>query len=64
MERNRQSKWDRKHTIVLSTKLRRSTALAFRGLCYERGKTVNAVLKEYVAECIEKDRIPKQHKHK
>jgi hypothetical protein len=42
---------------VLSTKIRRSKALAFRGLCYERGKTVNSILKEYVDECLNNDRV-------
>lgn len=60
MSERRQKRWDKKHMIVLSTKLRRSTALAFRGLCYERGKTVNAILKEYVVDCVNNDRVPKQ----
>lgn len=57
MNRGRQKRYDRKHFIVLSTKIRRNKALAFRGLCYEKNKTVNAVLREYVDECLQKDRI-------
>ena len=54
---SRQYKYDKRHFIVLSTKLRRTKALAFRGLCYEKGKTVNAVLREFINDCLVKDRI-------
>lgn len=57
MNRERQKRYDKRHFIVLSTKLRRGKALAFRGLCYEKNKTVNAVLREYVNECLDKDRV-------
>jgi hypothetical protein len=51
------NKYDKLNFIVLSTKIRRNKALAFRGLCYEKRKTVNTVLREYVNKCIENDRI-------
>lgn len=60
MAMSRQYKYDKRHFIVLSTKIRRSKAIAFKGLCYEKGKTVNAVLREYVNDCLENDRIIKK----
>ncbi len=55
--REKQNRYHRTHFAVLSAKVRRSKALAFRGLCYEKGKTVNSALKDYVDDCINKDRV-------
>lgn len=57
LSREKQNRYHRRHFAVLSTKIRRSKALAFRGLCYEKGKTVNSILKEYVDECLNNDRV-------
>ena len=48
----RQTRYGKKHFTVLSTKLRNKKAITFKGLCYEKRKSVNRVLREYVDACI------------
>lgn len=53
----RQTKYGKKHFTVLSTKVKNKKALAFKGLCYEKRKSVNRVLREYVDACVMSGRI-------
>lgn len=45
-------KWDRENMIVLSCKIRKEQAVAFKAHCENRGNTSNTVLKDFVMECI------------
>ena len=54
MERKAQAKWDKENTAILSCKARKDIAEAFKAYCKAQGKTVHAVLLEYVTACIEK----------
>lgn len=53
----RQRKWDSSNMRVLSTKIKRKTATLFKGLCYEQGTTVNAVLRKYINECVAREKL-------
>ncbi len=45
-------KWDKANTRTLSCKARTETADAFRAYCSAQGKSVHAVLLDYVSRCI------------
>lgn len=46
-------KWDKENMTVLSCKMKKEQAVAFRSYCEGRGKKSNTVLKDYVLSCIE-----------
>lgn len=45
-------KWDRENMTVLGCKVKKDQAEAFKTYCADRGKTSNAVLRDYVLDCI------------
>jgi hypothetical protein len=46
------NRWDKKHMKTLGCKLKKEQAVAFERYAKEQGKTVNALLTEYVMRCI------------
>ncbi len=50
------NKYNLEHMTTLGCKVKREEAEAFKDYCAKQGKTSNTVLKEYVIECIEKDK--------
>lgn len=46
------AKWDRANMVVLSCKVRKEKAEAFKAYAAQQGKTGNTLLKEYVLQCI------------
>lgn len=48
------NKWDKANMSVLACKVPKEKAEAFRDYCAEQGKSVHAVLLEYVNRCIER----------
>lgn len=46
------NKWDKAHMKTIGCKLKKEHAEAFEQYAKERGKTVNALLAEYVMSCI------------
>lgn len=48
------NKWDKANMCVLACKVPKEKAEAFRDYCAERGKSVHAVLLEYVNHCLER----------
>ena len=50
LDRTRQTQWDQKHYITLSTRTDRRTARRFRRACQRDGLTVYAALKAFVEE--------------
>lgn len=46
------AKWDSENMSTIGCKLKKEHAAKFKEYCAERGKTSNAVLREYVFECI------------
>ncbi len=49
------AKWDKDNMSVLACKVRKEQADAFREYARKRGLTGNALLKEYVLECIKEE---------
>jgi NRPS condensation-like uncharacterized protein len=45
-------KWDKENMSVIGCKVKKEEAERFKAYCAEQGKTSNAVLREYVFECI------------
>jgi len=45
-------KWDKENMITLGCRVKRDEAEAFKEYAKRNGKTSNAVLKEYVLDCI------------
>ena len=50
------SKWDKEHMTTLGCKVKKEDAEAFKKYAAKHNKTANTVLKEYVFECIDKDK--------
>ena len=50
------AKWDKENMITLGCRVKREEAAAFKEYAKEQGKTANTVLKEYVYECIDKEK--------
>ena len=48
------AKWDKENMSVLACKVPKEKAEAFRDYCADQGKSVHAVLLEYVNRCIER----------
>ncbi len=48
------AKWDKANMSVLACKVPKEKAEAFRDYCADQGKSVHAVLLEYVNRCIER----------
>ena len=47
------NKYNLEHMATLGCKVRKNEAEAFKHHCQKQGKTSNAVLREYVLQCIE-----------
>ena len=45
-------KWDKENMTVLSCKIRKEQAIAFKAHCESQGSTSNTVLKDFVLGCI------------
>lgn len=45
-------KWDRENMAVVGCKVKKDQAEKFKAYCSGVGKTSNAVLRDYVLECI------------
>ena len=59
-------KWDRENMAVVGCKVKKDQAEKFKAYCSGIGKTSNAVLRDYVLECIGEtetggDRPPVSH---
>lgn len=48
------NKWDKANMSVLACKVPKEKAEEFRDYCAEQGKSVHAVLLEYVNHCLER----------
>lgn len=46
------AKWDGENMATIGCKVKKEQAEAFKAYCSEKGKTSNAVLREYVLDCI------------
>lgn len=46
------AKWDKENMRTVATRLRKAEAEAFAEYAASKGKTPNALLREYVRECI------------
>ena len=53
-------KWDKENMVVLSCKMKRLQAEAFKAHCESQGKTSNTVLKDYVLGCIGEGESPQE----
>ena len=47
------SKWDKENMAVVGCKVKKDQAEKFKAYCSEMGKTSNAVLRDYVLDCID-----------
>lgn len=54
-------KWDNTNMATLACKIKKSQADQFKKYCTEQGKTSNAVLREYVLDCIGENDIEEDH---
>ena len=45
-------KWDKENMSTIGCKVKKEHAEKFKAYCTEQGKTSNAVLREYVLDCI------------
>ena len=48
-------KWDANNMKTIGCKIKKEDAELFQQYCEKQGKTVNAVLKDYILQCIEED---------
>ena len=46
-------KWDKENMTTLGCKVKKEQAEKFKSYCKNQGKTSNAVLREYVLDCID-----------
>lgn len=46
------AKWDGENMTTLGCKIKKDQAEKFKAYCADQGKTSNAVLKEFVLDCI------------
>ena len=47
------AKWDAENMATLGCRVKREQAEKFKAYCADKGKTSNAVLREYVLDCID-----------
>lgn len=47
------AKWDSENMTTLGCKIKKGQAEKFKSYCSSRGKTSNAVLRDYVLDCID-----------
>lgn len=47
------AKWDSENMSTVACKIKKSQAEKFKAYCADIGKTSNAVLRDYVLECID-----------
>ena len=47
------AKWDAENMAPLGCRVKREQAEKFKAYCADKGKTSNAVLREYVLDCID-----------
>lgn len=50
--RKRNNAWQKRNFKLIGAKLYREDAEEFEAYCKEKGMSVNAVLREYIVECI------------
>ena len=46
------ARWDSENMATIGCKLKKSQAEKFKDYCRQKGKTSNAVLRDYVLDCI------------
>lgn len=51
-KREANDRWDKEHMITLGCKVKREEAATFKEYADSKGKTSNALLKEFVYKCI------------
>ena len=47
------AKWDAENMATLGCRVKREQAEKFKAYCADKGRTSNAVLREYVLDCID-----------
>lgn len=47
------AKWDSENMATIGVRLKKEQAEAFKDFCAKQGKTSNAVLREFILECID-----------
>lgn len=47
------AKWDAENMATLGCRVKREQAEKFKAYCADKGKTSNAVLREYALDCID-----------
>lgn len=47
------AKWDAENMTTLGCRVKKDQAEKFKAYCADKGKTSNAVLREYVLDCID-----------
>lgn len=52
------AKWDSENMATIGCKVKKSQAEKFKDYCKGQGKTSNAVLRDYVLECIDEKEEP------
>lgn len=55
-KRRANDKWDKEHMATLGCKVKKEEATAFKEYATKHGKTANTLLKEYVLQCIERNK--------
>lgn len=55
-QKKSRNKWDKENMTTLGCKVKKAEAEAFKEYAAGQGKTANTVLKEYVIQCIGKDK--------
>lgn len=51
-QKKARNKWDKENMAQISCKLKKEYKERFQGYAKEQGKTVNALLTEYIVRCI------------
>lgn len=55
-KRTANDKWDKENMLTIGCKISRADAESFKAYAADRGVTANTLLKEYVYQCIKKEK--------
>lgn len=55
-QKKSRNKWDKDNMATLGCKVKKEQAARFKQYAEDKGTTGNALLKQYVLECIDEDR--------
>lgn len=58
-QKEARNKWDAKNMKIVACKLRAEKAEAFHAYAKEHGTTANALLSDYIDQCLEEDKNDK-----